>query len=389
MLNIRTLCHEINDWVINIRRDLHKTPELGLEEFQTKKKIIKYLNEIGINYIEYKNHTGITAYINVNPNFETVAIRADIDALPITEELNYSYKSINIGKMHACGHDAHTAILLGTCNILFKLKDYLNVNVKFFFQPAEETIGGAQLMIEDGCLENPNVKYIFGLHVNPNINKNLIELKYNTLNASTDTLQLTVHGSKCHGAYPHQGIDAIVISAHIITALQTIVSRNTNPTDSVVISLGKIEGGIKENIVCDKVVIRGTLRTLTPETREFSKKRIREICDFTCKTFGGSISVEIEEGYPALINSNHLVDYVKQNAVELFGEENIILKDSPTLGAEDFSYFLRHCEGAFYLLGCANREKNITSPLHTSTFDIDEDCLITGVMLHVKNVLAF
>ncbi|MCC0763260.1 amidohydrolase [Clostridioides sp. ES-S-0006-03] len=389
MINIKALCHDINDWVIDIRRDLHKTPELGLEEFQTKKKIIKYLDEIGISYIEYENHTGVTAYINVNPNFETIAIRADIDALPITEKLNLPYKSINLGKMHACGHDAHTAILLGTCNILFKLKDYLNVNVKFFFQPAEETIGGAKLMIEDGCMKNPDVNYIFGLHVNPNIDKSLIELKYNTLNASTDTLCISVYGSKCHGAYPHQGVDAIVISAHIITALQTIVSRNTNPTDSVVISLGKIEGGIKENIVCDKVVIKGTLRTLTQETRDFSKKRIREVCDFTCKTFGGNIDVEIEEGYPSLINSNSLVDYVKQNAVELFGKENILIKDTPTLGAEDFSYFLEYCEGVFYHLGCANQGKNINSPLHTDTFDIDEDCLITGVMLHSKNVLYF
>lgn len=387
MLDLKSMCYEINDWLIEVRRDLHQTPELGLEEFETKRKIIKYLNNIGIDYIDYKDHTGIIAYINTSST-KTVALRADIDALPINEDLNTSFKSIYPGKMHACGHDAHTAILLGACNILFKLKDNLNVNVKFFFQPAEETVGGSRLMIKDGCMTNPNVDCVFGLHVMPHIKSDTIELKYNTLNASTDTINITIIGNKSHGAYPHEGIDAIVISAHVITALQTIVSRNISPINSVVLSLGTIKGGLSQNILCDKVSIKGTLRTLDKSSREFAKMKIKEIVESTCKGLGGDSIINIEEGYPALINNNHFVDIVKENAINLFGLDRVIVRDFPSLGAEDFSYYLDICPGAFYHIGCANEEKNILAPLHTSTFNIDEMCLINGVMLHVKNVLS-
>lgn len=387
MLDIKSICNEINDWIIEVRRDLHQTPELGLKEFETKRKIIKYLKYIGIDYIDYKDHTGITAYINKSSS-KTVALRADIDALPINEDLDISFKSIYPGKMHACGHDAHTAILLGACNILFRLKDFLNVNVKFFFQPAEETVGGAKLMIKDGCMTNPNVDCIFGLHVMPHIESDKIELKYNTLNASTDTINITIIGNKSHGAYPHNGVDAIVISAHVITALQTIVSRNISPTNSVVLSLGTIEGGISQNILCDRVSIKGTLRTLDASSREFSKMKIKEIVESICKGLGGDSIINIEEGYPPLINNNPFIDIVKENAITLFGSDNVIVRDFPSLGAEDFSYYLNICSGAFYHIGCANKEKNILAPLHTSTFNIDEKCLINGVMLHVKNVLS-
>ncbi|MEF9992241.1 MAG: M20 family metallopeptidase [Romboutsia sp.] len=387
MLDIKYICTEINDWVINVRRDLHQTPELGLCEFETKSKIIKYLDSIGIDYISYKNHTGITAYIDNNYE-KTVALRADIDALPIFEELNHTFKSIYPNKMHACGHDAHTAILLGTCKVLFSIKEQLNVNVKFFFQPAEETVGGAKLMIEDGCMENPNVDCIFGLHVMPHINTGNIELKYNTINASTDTINITIYGNKSHGAYPHQGTDAIVMSSFVISSLQTLVSRNISPTNSVVLTLGTIEGGISQNIICDKVYIKGTLRTLDSTTRDYAKDRIKDIVDLTCKSLGGKSDVYIEEGYPPLVNTNSLVDLVKKNSIELFGENNVILREFPSLGAEDFSYYLNITAGAFYHLGCSSKSKNITSPLHTSTFDIDEDCLVNGIMLHVKNILS-
>lgn len=387
MIDIKSACYEISDWLINVRRDLHKTPELGLEEFETKAKIIKYLKEIGVDYIEYKNHTGITAFIDGNHS-KTAAIRADIDALPIDENLDLPFKSIYKGKMHACGHDAHTAMLLGACKVLFKLKDQLNVNVKFFFQPAEETVGGARLMIEDGCMENPKVDFIFGIHVMPHIESGTIELKYNNLNASTDTIFLTIRGSKAHGAYPHKGVDAIVVASHIISALQTIVSRNTDPSRGVVISLGMIEGGISENIICDKVNIRGTIRTLDNNDRSFVKERINEICKFISKSFDASYSLEIKSGYPALINSNNLVNYVRNNLCDVFGDEKIIIRKSPSMGAEDFSFFLSHCEGVFYHIGCANEKKGLNAPLHSSEFNIDESCLVIGVISHVKNILS-
>lgn len=379
---------KLKSWIIDIRRDLHETPELGLEEFLTKEKIIKYLEEIGIDYITYPNHTGIMAYINKNTK-NTVAIRADIDALPILENNNKSYKSIYNGKMHACGHDAHTAILLGSCKVLYDMKDELDVNVKFFFQPAEETIGGAKLLIEDGCMENPKVDYIIGLHVMPHINTGMIELQYDSMNASTDTVTITIVGKQGHGAYPHQGVDAIVVASHVICALQSIVSRNIDPVDSVVLSLGIINGGIKENVICPHVTISGTLRTLNDDTREYAKERIKEIVDFTCKGFGALGTVNIEKGYAPLVNDNFVVDIVKENAIKLLKEENVVFRKHPSLGAEDFSFYLEHSKGAFYHLGCRNEEKNILSSLHTAEFDIDEDCLEIGVMLHVLNTLSF
>ena len=388
MNNILSESINIKDWLISVRRDLHSTPELGLEEFITKDKIIKYLKEIGINYTVFKNHTGIIAYINTPNANKTIAIRADIDALPITENNKVDYKSIFNRKMHACGHDAHTAILLGTCKLLHKIKDKLNVNIKFFFQPAEETIGGAKLLIKDNCMENPKVDYTLGLHVQPYLECGQVELQYDTMNASTDTIKITIEGKQGHGAYPHLGIDAIVVAANVITSLQTIVSRNIDPTDSIVLSLGIINGGTKGNIICNKVEIEGTLRTLNQQTRIFTKSRIKDIVEYTCKSYNANGFVDIETGYSPLINDNFVVDIIKESSENLFGKDNVFIRKKASLGAEDFSFFLEHSKGAFYHLGCGNKSKNITSGLHTADFNIDENCLPLGVALHIKNVLA-
>ena len=379
---------DLSPWLISVRRDLHSTPELGMEEFLTKNKIIKYLNEIGIQYTTFQNHRGVMAYINTPNATRTIAIRADIDALPILEENNLDYKSIYPGKMHACGHDAHTAILIGTCKVLCEMKDELDVNVKFFFQPAEETDGGALPMINDNCMENPHVDFTIGLHVMPHIEVGQVELQYDSMNASTDTIKIKITGKHAHGAYPHQGTDAIVVAANVITSLQTIVSRNIDPTNSVVLSLGVINGGTRGNIICNEVEIVGTLRTLDSATRNFSKKRISEIVDFTCKSFGASGSLIIEEGYAPLVNDNFVVDIVKDNTIKLLGENSVVFRKHPSLGAEDFSFFLEKSKGAFYHLGCGNFSKDITAPIHTPQFNIDEDCLQIGVILHVMNVLS-
>lgn len=386
MNNILDESINIKDWLISVRRDLHSTPELGLEEFITKDKIIKYLKEINIDYKTFENHTGIVAYINTPNATKTIAIRADIDALPITELNDLNYKSLFNGKMHACGHDAHTAILLGTCKLLNKMKDKLSVNLKFFFQPAEETVGGAKLLIKDNCMKNPNVDYMLGLHVQPYLESGQVEIQYGTMNASTDTINITVKGKQGHGAYPHLGIDAIVVASNIITNLQTIVSRNIDPTDSIVLSLGTINGGTKANIICNEVKINGTLRTLNPKTRIFAKSRIEDIVKYTCMAYNADGFVEIEEGYSPLVNDNSVVDIVKNSAVNLFGKDNVFIREKASLGAEDFSFFLENSKGAFYHLGCGNKSKNITSGLHTANFNIDENCLALGVALHIKNI---
>lgn len=379
---IKQKIEEINEWLINVRRDIHSTPEPGLEEFITKSKIENYLKEMNVNYKTFKNHTGIVAFIDNNKD-KTIAIRSDIDALPILEKNDTPYKSKHEGFMHACGHDAHTAILLGTINILKNLE--LDCNLKFFFQPAEETTGGATLLIKDNCMEN--VDYIIGLHVDPNLEVGTVELKYDTLNASTDDVEIKIKGQKCHGAYPHQGNDAILSSAHVITSLQSIISRNINPTNSAVLSLCMINGGLQENIICDDVLISGTLRTLDEETRNLTKEKIVQISKNVCNAFSCDSEVVFHKGYDALINNNEIIDILKENFIQTFGDKNVLIRKHPTLGAEDFSFFLNECMGAFYHIGCKNEEKNITSPLHTDTFDIDEDCLKVGVLSQVSSVL--
>lgn len=375
--------------LVDIRRDFHKNPELSQQEFRTQRKIQDYLNEWNIeNYV--CADTGVIGIIR-GKNGRTIGLRGDIDALPINEINNNSYCSINPGVMHACGHDAHTTILLGVAKIMKEMADSeesIPGNVKLFFQPAEETIGGGKRMVQEGCMENPTVDYMLGLHVMPYINAGKVELKYGKLNASTDTIKITLKGKQAHGAYPDKGIDAITMAGNVITSLQTIVSRNISPLNSVVISLGKITGGVKDNVIADEVNISGTLRALDDDTRSFVKKRITDIVENTAIAFGGEGKVDFHDGYQALINNDEVVDVIKENAEKLLGKENIVFKEFPSLGAEDFSYFSDVAKGGFFHLGCGNSSKGITSSIHTDCFDIDEECLKVGVLLQVSNVLS-
>lgn len=376
--------------LVEIRRDFHMNPELSQEEFRTRDKIRGYLDEWGIeNYICAE--TGVLGIIKGRNKGKTIAVRADIDALPIQEKNDLPYRSVNPGVMHACGHDAHAAIVLGVARIIKELADSgdsINGNVKLFFQPAEETIGGAERMIKEGCMENPKVDYVLGLHVMPYIDAGVVELKYNKLNASTDSIKIILKGKAAHGAYPDKGVDAIVMAGHVITGLQSIVSRNTSPLNSVVLSLGKISGGVKNNVIADEVKISGTLRTLDHETRQYSKDRISDLVNNVAAAFGGRGFTSFSEGYQALINDNEVVDLIKENAEKLLGRENVEFKEFPSMGAEDFSYFLDAAKGAFFHLGCGNKAKGITENIHTANFNIDEECLRVGVGLQVENILT-
>ncbi|NLJ57962.1 MAG: amidohydrolase [Tissierellia bacterium] len=389
-MDINKRIDEIFNELVEIRRDFHKNPELSQQEFRTQAKIIEYLNKWGIeNYISAE--TGVVGIIRGKKPGNTVAIRGDIDALPIEEKNTTVYASVNPGVMHACGHDAHGTIVLGVGKIIKELADSeesINGNVKLFFQPAEETVGGAKRMVKEGCMENPKVDYVLGLHVMPYLDTGKLELKYGKLNAATDTIKIVLQGKSAHGAYPDSGVDAIMIAGHVITGLQTIVSRNISPLNSVVISLGKITGGVKSNVIADQVKIVGTLRTLDSQTRLYAKERIESIVKQTAVAYGGEGRVTFKEGYQALINNDELVTIIKENAEKVLGMENVEYKEFPSLGAEDFSYFADVAKGAFFHLGCGNSEKGITSPIHTETFDIDEGCLKVGVKLQVKNVLT-
>lgn len=382
--------YEISDYLTRVRRDLHRTPELAMQEFVTKEKIKKYLDEIGVDYIEFEHHRGIMAYIYSKNAKTTIGIRGDIDALPIEEKKESEYKSRNKGVMHACGHDAHTTMLIGACKLLYEMKNELNVNVKFFFEPAEEKDGGAKFFVEDGLMENPKVEYMFGAHVQGYLDVGVIESKYGTLNASTNSVLIKVKGKKGHGAYPQNGIDALVAAAQIITSLQSIISRNLAPHDMAVLTLGKIQGGDAGNIICDEVTINGTLRTLDSEQRDFIVKRATEIVENTAKAYRCEAKFKIKEnGYDALINDKDLINIVKDSAEGFLGKGSFVFKDYPSMGGEDFSFFTENCKGAFFHIGCANKEKGITSLIHTADFDIDERCLSIGSIMHVLNVLHF
>ncbi len=384
--------NEIYDEIVAIRRDFHMNPELSQNELRTQGRIREYLNHWGIeNYVCAE--TGVVGIIRGKNPGKTIGIRGDIDALPINEKNNVPYCSVNPGVMHACGHDAHTTIVLGVAKIIKELADSeesINGNVKLFFQPAEETIGGGDRMVKEGCMENPTVDYVLGLHVMPYLDAGKVELKYGKLNASTDSINIILKGKASHGAYPDKGIDAIAMAGNVITALQTIVSRNTSPLNSVVISLGKISGGVKDNVIADEVKISGTLRALDDETRSYTKDRINSIVNGVAMAFGGEGTTTFYDGYQALINDDEVVDVIKDSAEKLLGKENVVFKEFPSLGAEDFSYFIDAAAkgGAFFHLGCGNAAKGITSSIHTEYFDIDEECLKVGVKLQVENILA-
>jgi len=388
-MDIEKRINEIFSELVEIRRDFHANPELSEKEFRTSDKICEILKNLNIEYTKNVAETGIVGIIRGKKGGKTVAARADIDALPIVEKNDVPYKSKNCGVMHACGHDIHTTVLIGVAKILKELESEFEGNVKLFFQPAEETVGGAKRMVQEGCLKNPDVDYVVGLHVQSYIDAGKIELKYGKLNAQTDELKMTILGKSGHGAYPDTSIDAIVIAANVITALQTLVSRNISPLNSVVLSLGQIKGGTKNNIICDSVEIKGILRTLDSETRAYAIKRIQEITTNICDAYGGNCLIEIKDGYRYLINSDEVVDIIYNTAKEIIGEENIQFKEMPSMGGEDFSYFMDdNVKGAFYHLGCGNKEKEITSPLHSDSFDVDENCIKTGVLVQVKSILA-
>ncbi|HAX72054.1 MAG TPA: amidohydrolase, partial [Firmicutes bacterium] len=330
---------------------------------------------------------GIVAKIEGKNQGRVIGLRGDIDALPMQEANQTSYCSLVPGKMHACGHDVHTTILLGAGMVLQELVSEFDGYVKLFFQPAEETVGGAETMIKAGCLENPNVEHVLGLHCRPTLEVGDVGFHYGKCHAASDTLMIHVKGKSSHGAYPQDGIDAIMMAAHVIVGLQSIISRNVSPFESTVLSLGIISGGDAGNVVCDHVTIQGTLRTLDQDVRTFMKKRIVEVVEHTTRAHGGFGYVEIEEGYLPLINNRDIVEIVKEVSTDLLGEEHIHILEHPSLGVEDFSYFTEALPSCFYNLGVANTKLGINSQLHSTTFDIDEEAIKVGVCVQVLSTL--
>lgn len=381
---IKRKAEEFNNWLIEVRRDFHSHPELGQEEYRTMQKICEYLDEMKIKYKSQVFKTGVIADIEGKDKNYTIAIRADIDALPIQDKKDCTYSSKNKGVCHACGHDAHTTIALGVAKYFSELGELPPCNIRFLFQPAEETVGGAKPMIAEGALEG--VDCVFGLHVDEYLETGKIGIKYGAMNASSDTLKIKIKGKSCHGAYPSGGVDAIMVASHVMVALQSIVSRNIDARENGVITLGTIHGGTQGNIIAEEVELVGTLRTLDPEVRKKMLKRIEEIVTKLPIAFGGSGEFIREEGYAALINHDKEVDIVRKNGEILLGIENVFEKKLANMGVEDFAYFIENTPGAFYTLGIKNVSKGIDAPAHNGAFDIDEDALKIGVILQLMNI---
>ncbi|MFD1628810.1 M20 metallopeptidase family protein [Pseudopedobacter beijingensis] len=381
---IKGLAEEIYTDVVNKRRHLHANPELSFEEFETSKYVKEQLTALNIPYTEIAN-TGVLGIIKGDlPSDKVIALRADMDALPILETNDVSYKSTNPGVMHACGHDVHTSSLLGTATILSRLKSEFGGTIKLLFQPAEEKLpGGASLMIKDGALENPKPAAVMGQHVMPLIEAGKVGIRAGKYMASSDEIYITIKGKGGHGAQPQENIDPVVIMAHIIIALQQIVSRNADPRIPTVLSFGKVIADGATNVIPNEVIVHGTFRTLDEAWRNSAKEKMKKMAESIAEGMGGSCDFNIVNGYPFLVNEEKLTASVKQNLVNYMGAENVIDLDI-WMAAEDFAYYSQVSDACFYRLGTGNKEKGITSSVHTPTFDIDESALkiSTGLMAY-------
>ncbi|ALL08389.1 N-acyl-L-amino acid amidohydrolase [Pedobacter sp. PACM 27299] len=382
---IQTLALDIFDQVRGYRQHIHANPELSFKEFETSAYIKSHLEEWGIPYTEMAN-TGVVGLIKGDiPSDQIIALRADMDALPIIEANDKPYASKNPGVMHACGHDVHSSSLLGTAFILNSLKAEFAGTIKLIFQPGEEVLpGGASIMIKEGVLENPKPQAILGQHVMPLIDAGKVGFRSGIYMASTDELYVTVHGKGGHGAQPHQNIDPVVIASHIIIALQQIVSRNADPRLPSVLSFGKVQANGATNIIPNEVKMEGTFRTLNEEWRKEAKVLMKKMAEGIAESMGGSCDFNIMNGYPYLINEPVLSDNARAHAEDYLGKENVLELDI-WMAAEDFAYYSQVTDACFYRLGTGNKEKGTSYSVHTPNFDIDEDALklSTGLMAYL------
>lgn len=389
MIKFLDEANNIKEEIISIRRDIHKHPELGFQEERTSKLIKNFLYKEGISFKQTAK-TGVCAVIEGekkgNEN-KVIALRADMDALPIEDKKNTSYSSKFKGKMHACGHDAHVAILLGVSKILNKYKKDFSGVIKLIFEPAEETIGGAPLIIEEGALENPKVDFMVGLHVNETLETGKIMVKSGSVNAASNPFKVKIIGKGGHGATPDMTVDPIVVASLIVTELQTIVSREVHPGRPVVLTVGTFNSGTAQNIIPDEAFISGIIRTVTPEDRVLVVDRFKKIVNGICKIHNAKSEITIEEGYPSLINDDNVVNRVLRSAKEVVGSENITRQIEPSMGVESFAYFAKNIPSAFYYLGTKNILKKTYEPAHGNYFDIDEDAIPLGIA--IQSIIAY
>lgn len=380
----------VEERIVELRHEIHAHPELSGEEKETKALILHILKQYGYRVQEYPNHYGITADLITKEEAKMVAIRGDMDALPIIEQTGKPYASQKEGIMHACGHDAHTANLLGIAIGLKILsqEQQLPGNFRFIFQPSEENEdGGSSEMIRDGVLEGVNM--VLGLHVYPYLPTGTIGFKYGVMMASADVFSIEVYGKSAHGARPHEGVDAILVASMVINSLNHIVSRRIDPLHPAVISLGTIQGGKAPNIICDDVVVTGTVRTINEKVRKDIPKMMEKSIKGVCDAMGANYKFTYQFVQPELINSDEIVDILVEEAKLLIGEENTVDLIDPVMGGEDFGEFLKVIPGSFFRLGTGNHEKGTDFSQHSAMFDVDDDALKIGMKLMGATALEY
>ena len=384
MDTVRKEVESLKDEVIKLRRDFHMHPELAFKEKRTAKIIENYLKKCGLEVKIGIAKTGVVGLLRGKEKGKTILLRADMDALPIEEMSKIPYKSVNEGVMHACGHDAHTAMLLVAAKILSHHKEEIKGNIKFVFQPSEEKDpGGAAKMIEEGVLEKPHVNRAYGLHLGNMFPCGVVAIKPGIFTAQADRFSIRITGKGGHGAYPHTSVDPVLIASHTVIALQAIVGREVDPLQPAVLTVGKISSGDTFNVIPEYAELLGTVRTLDPKIAHTVSKRIEQISKGVAKTFRGTAELSYHFGYPPIINDSTETKFVQAIVKGVVGAGKII--NAPiSMGGEDMSYFLKKVPGVFFWLGSQNKKKGLDKPHHSAYFNIDEDVLPIGVEMHVR-----
>ncbi|WP_244535679.1 M20 metallopeptidase family protein [Lentibacillus halodurans] len=371
---------DIQEEIIKIRRYLHKNPELSMDEYNTTNLVMDTLKHTNIELSKLKDDIGVVGVLRGKGGGPTLGLRGDMDALPIKEETGLDFASNIDGVMHACGHDLHTTILLGTALVLDRMRDQLNGNIKFIFQPGEEVMKGANYVIGQGVLDaDPKVDKIVCLHTWPLLESGKIGVRKGPIMAATDTFDVRVNGSGGHAAHPHKSIDPIPIAGQIISGLQSIISRRTSPMDSAAVTLGQIHGGKADNIIANDVTLSGTVRSLVPEVRNNIKQAITEISENIAKAHHTQAEVTFYPGSPPVINDERLVDTMANAVKKELGDDKLVYLPEPSLGGEDFSFYLEHVEGMLFRIGTKNNQEQSMRSLHNPGIIFDEKAIPAGI----------
>jgi amidohydrolase len=385
-----TLITPFHDWLVEMRRDFHQYPELAYREKRTAARIVEILRPLGVGMETGIGATGIVAHLDASRPGPTLALRADMDALPLPEARDIPYRSKHPGVMHACGHDGHLAIALGTARLLVESgwQEHGRGRILFIFQPAEEGGAGARAMLASGCLDGEPIEAIFAGHLHPELAVGHIGVAEGVSNAASDTFRVEITGKGGHGAQPHLCRDPIVAGAHCVAQLQTVVSRSVPPLDAAVITVGRFQAGTAVNIIPERATLEGTVRTLRPEVRETTLQRMEELVQGLATAFQLEVGLTVAPGYPLLINHSQIVSYIEHAGRSLLGEA-AVHREQPRMGAEDFAYFLERYPGALIRLGCSPPEAPGMAGLHSPHFDFDENALDVGVMLFTRLLVGF